>query len=119
MYLLSWRALQRMRRRLIARVPSENHDQMLVFGRMLQVALVGNTVSGFFLSMAYSVTLWVLFAVIIACVSLVAPASVSQHQHPKEPPDRQIPVKSSRKIRNQAAGSDLAIKRRKKPPGPR
>ena len=72
MYVLSWRALQRMRRSLLALAPSEEHDQMLVFGRMLQVALVGNTVSGFFLSMAYSVILWVLFAAIIACVSLVA-----------------------------------------------
>jgi hypothetical protein len=37
---------------------------------MLQVALVGNAVSGFFLSMSYSVILWVLFAAVIACVSL-------------------------------------------------
>jgi putative inorganic carbon (HCO3(-)) transporter len=75
MYLLSWRALQRVRHCLLALAPSEEHDQMLVFGRMLQVALVGNFVSGFFLSMAYSVILWVLFAVAIACVSLIAVTS--------------------------------------------
>ena len=44
---------------------------MLVFARMLQVALVGNAVSGFFLSMSYSVLLWVLFAAVIAYVVLV------------------------------------------------
>jgi O-antigen ligase len=119
MYLLSWRALQRVRGRLLALEPSEKHDQMLVFGRMLQVALVGNTVSGFFLSMAYSVTLWVLFAAVIACVSLVAPASAKQYQHRKEPPAERIPGKSPPKVGSQAAGTDLAIKRRKrKPPGP-
>ena len=80
MYLLSWSALQRMRRRLLALAPSEKHDQMVIFGRMLQVALVGNAVSGFFLSMAYSVILWVLFAAVIACVSLVAPKSARPPQ---------------------------------------
>ena len=54
---------------------------MLVFARMLQVALVGNAVSGFFLSMAYNTLLWILFAAVIACVVLVnstlAPGRVS------------------------------------------
>ena len=80
MYLLSWSALQRMRRRLLVLAPSEKHDQMVIFGRMLQVALVGNAVSGFFLSMAYSVILWVLFAAVIACVSLVPPKSARPPQ---------------------------------------
>lgn len=71
MYALSWRALQRVRRSLLAVAPSEEHNQMLVFARMLQAALVGNAVSGFFLSMAYATLLWVLFAVVIACVSVV------------------------------------------------
>jgi O-antigen ligase len=71
MYVLCWRGLQRVRQSLLALAPSEEHDQMLIFARMLQVALVGNTVSGFFLSMSYSVLLWVLFAAAIACVSLV------------------------------------------------
>jgi O-antigen ligase len=77
MYLLSWRALQRVRQSLLALAPSEEHDQMLVFGRMLQVVLVGNIVSGFFLSMSYSVILWVLFAAVIAFVSLVAATSAT------------------------------------------
>jgi O-antigen ligase len=77
MYLLSWRALQRVRQRLLALAPSEEHEQMLVFGRMLQVALVGNAVSGFFLSMSYSVILWLLFAAAIACASLVAATSAT------------------------------------------
>lgn len=77
MYVLSWRALQRVRQNLLAAAPSEEQDQVLVFARMLQVALVGNAVSGFFLSMAYNMLLWVLFAVVIACVSLVAASSAT------------------------------------------
>jgi len=77
MYVLSWRAMQRVRQRLLAAAPSEEHDQVLVFARMLQVALVGNAVSGFFLSMAYNVLLWVLFAAVIACASLVAATSAT------------------------------------------
>src|SRR5260370_32538142 len=77
MYVLSWRALQRVRQSLLAVAPSEEHDQVLVFARMLQVALAGNAVSGFFLSMSYSTLLWVLFAAVIACVSLVAATSAT------------------------------------------
>jgi O-antigen ligase len=77
MYVLAWRALQRVRQNLLAAAPSEEHDQVLVFARMLQVALVGNAVSGFFLSMAYNMLLWVLFAAVIACVSLVAATSAT------------------------------------------
>jgi O-antigen ligase len=77
MYMLCWRALQRVRQSLLAAAPSEEHDQVLVFARMLQVALVGNAVSGFFLSMSYNTLLWVLFAAVIACVSLVAATSAT------------------------------------------
>jgi O-antigen ligase len=77
MYVLSWRALQRVRKRLLAAAASEEHDQMVVFARMLQIALVGNAVSGFFLSMSYSTLLWVLFATVVACVSLVAATSAT------------------------------------------
>ncbi len=47
MYVLSWRALRRVRQSLLALAPREEEDQMLVFGRMLQVALVWKSVSGF------------------------------------------------------------------------
>jgi O-antigen ligase len=77
MYVLCWRALRKVRQHLLAAVPSEEHEQLLVFARMLQVALVGNAVSGFFLSMAYNTLLWVLFAVVIACVSMVVPTSAT------------------------------------------
>jgi len=77
MYVLSWRALQRVRKRLLAAAASEEHDQVVVFARMLQVTLVGNAVSGFFLSMSYSTLLWVLFAVVVACVSLFAATSAT------------------------------------------
>jgi O-antigen ligase len=77
MYVLSWRALQRVRQSLLAVAASEQHDQVLVFARMLQVALVGNAVSGFFLSMSYNTLLWVMFAAVIACASLVAASSAT------------------------------------------
>lgn len=72
MYVLSSRALQRTRHTLLAAPPDQERDEILVFARMLQVALIGNAVSGFFLSMAYLTLLWVLFAVVMACVSLVS-----------------------------------------------
>ncbi|HUJ52616.1 MAG TPA: O-antigen ligase family protein [Steroidobacteraceae bacterium] len=72
MYVLSWRALQRSRRSLLAAAASRERDAQLVFARMLQAALAGNAVAGFFLSMAYSTLLWTLFALVIAMVSLVA-----------------------------------------------
>jgi O-antigen ligase len=72
MYVLSWRALQKARASLLASAATDERDAMLVFARMLQMTLVGNAVAGFFLSMAYATTLWVLFAVVISLVSLVA-----------------------------------------------
>ena len=88
MYVLSWRALQRVRRNLLAAAPNYERDEVLVFARMLQVALVGNVVAGFFLSMAYSTLLWVLFAVVIACVSLVSTTSATPSPAQRsEPPD--------------------------------
>ena len=74
MYWLCWRALQGVRHSLLAAVPSNEHDEIIIFARMLQVALVGNAVAGFFLSMSYANLLWVLFAVVITCVSLVSAA---------------------------------------------
>lgn len=71
-YVLSWRALQRARLTLIAAAPNDERDTLLVFARMLQFAVVGNTVAGFFLSMAYVTLLWVLFATVFAYVSVVS-----------------------------------------------
>jgi len=99
MYVLSWRALQRVRQSLLAVAPSEEHDQVLVFARMLQVALVGNAVSGFFLSMSYNMLLWVLFAAVIACVSLVAATSATA-----APSDRAGKLVSHRATRRTAPG---------------
>jgi O-antigen ligase len=88
MYVLSWRALQKARRSLLAAEPNYERNEVLVFARMLQVALVGNVVAGFFLSMAYSTLLWVLFAVIIACVSLASTTSATPIPAQRsEPPD--------------------------------
>jgi putative inorganic carbon (hco3(-)) transporter len=102
MYVLSWRALQRVRQSLLAVAPSEEHDQVLVFARMLQVALAGNAVSGFFLSMSYSMLLWVLFAAVIACVSLVAATSATA-----APADGARKLVSRRATRRRAAGYEL------------
>jgi O-antigen ligase len=112
MYLLSWRALQRMRRHLLALAPSEKHDQMLVFGRMLQVALVGNAVSGFFLSMAYSATLWVLFAAVIACVSLVAPKSARPPQVRQAAPADRTFTTSKLQTRDKSTRTNRPTKKR-------
>jgi O-antigen ligase len=72
MYVLSWRALHRARLTLLAATANGERDAQLVFARMLQTALVGNAVAGFFLSMAYATLLWTLFALVMAIVSLVA-----------------------------------------------
>lgn len=98
MYVLSWRALLTVRQSLLALAPSEEHDQMLVFGRMLQVALVGNSVSGFFLSMSYSVILWVLFAAAISCVSLVTTTAAAAEMRKITGPSYREPGVATRRI---------------------
>lgn len=76
-YALAWRTLQRARQALLAATPNEARDEIVIFVRMLQAALLGNAVSGFFLSMAYSNLLWTLLALVIACGSVVAKETAS------------------------------------------
>jgi putative inorganic carbon (hco3(-)) transporter len=73
MYFLSWRGLRRARTVLLSS-PSLTSDQrdQAVFARILQIALVGNFVAGFFLSMAYATLVWTFFGVSMAMMSAVS-----------------------------------------------
>jgi putative inorganic carbon (hco3(-)) transporter len=81
-YVLSWRALQRARLTLLATASNDERDTMIVFARMLLVALVGNVVAGFFLSMAYATLLWVLFSLVFAFASVVTSSTENPAQVP-------------------------------------
>lgn len=69
LYVTAWRALGR--KAEAAR--STNDVQREVFSRALRIALVSNFIGAFFLSMAYSSMLWVLFATIIIFLNVDAP----------------------------------------------
>lgn len=70
-YLLALRGLARVRAALIRRKdPSAEEKDRIVFARLLQVALVGNAIAGFFLSMAYSSLLWTLLGTSMALMAL-------------------------------------------------
>lgn len=66
MYWLSWRDLGRARSELM-RKPELDQEQreQIIFSRMLQVGLIGNAVAGFFLTMAYSSVVWVMFGIVM------------------------------------------------------
>lgn len=68
-YTLSWRILGSVRRALLAAPHNDERDAMLVFARMLQAALLGSAVAGFFLSMAYSSLLWTLVGTTLGCAA--------------------------------------------------
>jgi O-antigen ligase len=71
MYLLSWRGLERARRKLGERTSiSDEQKEQMVFARVLQISLAGNAVAGFFLSMAYATILWVTFGICMAMMAL-------------------------------------------------
>lgn len=71
MYFLSWRGLERARRKLGERQnASDEHCDQMVFARVLQFSLAGNAVAGFFLSMAYATVLWVTFGMCMAMMAL-------------------------------------------------
>ena len=72
MYYLALLELHRARRRL-ATLDSmdEQQEQLVVFARALQFALLGNAVAGFFLSMAYAIPLWVLFGTVMAVTAII------------------------------------------------
>ncbi|HEX4049410.1 MAG TPA: O-antigen ligase family protein [Steroidobacteraceae bacterium] len=72
-YLLTWRALQRLYNSLCKAQPSLGQHEQIVFVRMTQFVLIGNAVAGFFLSMAYSTLLWTLIGICIGMVLAAYP----------------------------------------------
>ena len=71
MYFLTLRAMQRTRSSMLARDdPSPEHSERAVIARSLQYGVLGNMVSGFFLSDAYSMLPWVLFGLCAAVSAL-------------------------------------------------
>lgn len=77
-YLLALRGLQVVRRKLIRQdTPLDQDTERVAFARVLQYSLVGNAVSGFFLTMAYATLLWTLIG---TCMALVA--SVNRTRKP-------------------------------------
>jgi putative inorganic carbon (HCO3(-)) transporter len=85
-YLLAWRMLGRVRSALLSTAASGEKDEVLVFARMLQASILGNAVAGFFLSMAYSIVLWTLLGIVIACTSLVTASWASHEETPAGAP---------------------------------
>jgi putative inorganic carbon (hco3(-)) transporter len=71
LYRIAWRGLSS---------PRGNDLSALVFCRCLQATLVGNFVSGFFLSQAYSSLLWTLFALLTLATTHFAEAKVDSQR---------------------------------------
>jgi putative inorganic carbon (hco3(-)) transporter len=72
MYWLCWRSLAQARKKLLARPDaSVKWSEQVLFARTLQCSLAGNAVAGFFLSMAWSTTLWLLFALSMALIARI------------------------------------------------
>jgi O-antigen ligase len=71
MYYLAWRNLSRTRKNLTGSATlSQDQYEQLVFARALQFALASNVVASFFLTMAYSTLLWVLFGLCMGIIAL-------------------------------------------------
>jgi O-Antigen ligase len=83
-YYRVWRGLAAVWRGHLA-LPAADSAQLLLYARTLSIAFVGNFVTGFFLSQAYSGLLWMLVAVCASFVRLGAPAYgvVASAQHPR------------------------------------
>jgi O-antigen ligase len=72
MYWLLWRGLSRAQRDVMGGAQLSFGDySKLVYCRMLQASLAGAFVSSFFLSMAYSILLWLAFALAAGCMQQV------------------------------------------------
>ena len=85
MYWLCWRTLGQTRTRLLASPDgSAKWGEQVLFARTLQCALAGNAVAGFFLSMAWSTTLWLLFAMSMALIARIDLDRESQVPEPAQ-----------------------------------
>ena len=72
MYWVCWRSLGQSRTKLLASPDaSAKWSEQVLFARTLQCSLAGNAVAGFFLSMAWSTTLWLLLALSMALIARI------------------------------------------------
>jgi O-antigen ligase len=81
-YYITWRELGRITAVGRLQVPDKESAQVALYARAFRIALAGNLAAGFFLSQAYSASLWMLIAVCAAFVRIAsqkvaAPASTS------------------------------------------
>ncbi len=82
-YFLALRALQRTRSSMLARrAPSTEQVERAVLARALQYSLIGNMVSGFFLSDSYTMLPWTMFG-LTAALSAVPVEQPEQLGQPK------------------------------------
>jgi O-antigen ligase len=68
-YLLAWRCLS-LKRYAPTDIIDDETRERVIFAMSLQMSLLANIVSGFFLSQAYSNLVWTLFAVVAALGAL-------------------------------------------------
>lgn len=90
-YYISWKELGLVLRKPSHALPDPERLRALLYARGLRIALIGNAAAGFFLSEAYSATMWMLVAVCAAFVRVAADQPEStQRQTP--------PMKGSARI---------------------
>lgn len=71
-YYITWRELGRITAFGRLRVPDKESSQVALYARAFRIALAGNLAAGFFLSQAYSASLWMLIAVCAAFVRIAS-----------------------------------------------
>jgi len=81
-YYITWRELGRITAVGKLQVPDKESSQVALYARAFRIALAGNLAAGFFLSQAYSASLWMTIAVCAAFVRIAsqkvaAPAKTS------------------------------------------
>jgi len=79
-YYVTWKELGRIAAAWRQKVPDKESAQVALYARAFRIALAGNLAAGFFLSQAYSASLWMTVAVCAAFVRIASqstPASVN------------------------------------------
>jgi O-antigen ligase len=117
MYLLTLRELQRTRSTMLARAsPSTDQTERAVIARALQYGVLGNMVSGFFLSDAYSMLPWIIFGLAAAISAAPAVEQRTQPRPPGELRDRDHPTAPGRAPRTGSnVGSPPPFRRHARP----
>ncbi len=99
---LAWRSLGRTAE--LAAADTTLNLERVVFSKALRISLISNFVAGFFLSMAYSTLLWILFATMVIFVNfnasgkvatdvdgqLTLPGDPTKHRLPHKPRSRMV-----------------------------